>query len=96
MSISSADVDKIAKLAKLDFSEDEREKFTSQLSDIISYMEKLNQLDTKDVEPLAHVNDLMNVSREDKSRPSMEKEEVFKNSPQNDNEFFLVPKVLKT
>ena len=59
-------------------------------------MEKFNRLDTKDVEPLAHVNDLMNVSREDKSRPSMEKEDVFKNSPQNDNEFFLVPKVLKT
>ncbi|MCH7819237.1 MAG: Asp-tRNA(Asn)/Glu-tRNA(Gln) amidotransferase subunit GatC [Candidatus Marinimicrobia bacterium] len=96
MSISSADVDKIAKLAKLDLSEDEREKFSSQLSDIVSYMEKLNRLDTKDVEPLAHVNDLMNVSREDKSRPSMEKEDVFKNSPQNDNEFFLVPKVLKT
>ena len=96
MSISSADVDKIAKLAKLDLSEDERKKFSSQLSDIVSYMEKLNRLDTKDVEPLAHVNDLMNVSREDKSRPSMEKEDVFKNSPQNDNEFFLVPKVLKT
>ena len=96
MAITSAEVDKIAKLAKLDLSEDEREKFTSQLSDIISYVEKLSELDTKDVEPLAHVNDLMDVFREDESRPSMEKEDVFKNSPQNDNEFFLVPKVLKT
>ena len=96
MSITSADIDKIANLAKLDLSEAEREKFASQLSDIISYVEKLNQLDTKDVEPLAHVNDLMNVYREDESRPSMDKEDVFKNSPQNDNEFFLVPKVIKT
>ena len=96
MAITTAEVDKIAKLAKLDLSEDEREKFTSQLSDIISYVEKLSELDTKDVEPLAHVNDLMDVFREDESRPSMEKEDVFKNSPQNDNEFFLVPKVLKT
>ena len=96
MTITSADVDKIAKLAKLVLSEDEREKFTSQLSDIISYVEKLNQLDTNDVEPLAHVNDLMNVFREDESRPSMAKEDVFKNSPQNDDEFFLVPKVIKT
>ncbi len=96
MTITSADVDKIAKLAKLDLSEDEREKLTSQLSDIISYVEKLSKLDTKDVEPLAHVNDLMNVFRKDEPRPSIEKEDVFKNSPQNDNEFFLVPKVLKT
>jgi len=96
LTITRADVDKIAKLAKLDLSEDEREKFTSQLSDIISYVEKLSELDTKDVEPLAHVNDLKDVLRKDKSRPSMEKEDVFKNSPQNDNEFFLVPKVLKT
>ena len=96
MAITGAEVDKIAKLAKLDLSEDERKKFTSQLSDIISYVEKLSELDTKDVEPLAHVNDLMDVFREDVSRPSMEKEDVFKNSPQNDNEFFLVPKVLKT
>ncbi len=96
MSISAADVDKIAKLAKLDLSEDERKKFRSQLSDIISYVEKLSELDTKDIEPLAHVNDLTNVSRQDTPRPSMEEKDVFKNSPQHDNEHFLVPKVLKT
>ena len=96
MSITSADVDKIAKLAKLTLSEDERKKFASQLSDIISYVEKLSELNTDDVKPLAHVNNLTNVSREDKSRPSMKKEDVFKNSPQHDDDFFLVPKVIKT
>ena len=96
MSITRADVDKIAKLAKLDLSEDERKKFTSQLSDIVSYVEKLSELDTEDVKPLAHVNDLTNVSREDSPRPSMEEKDVFKNSPQHDKEYFLVPKVLKT
>ena len=96
MSITSADIDKIANLAKLDLSEAEREKFASQLSDIVSYIEKLNQLNTDDVKPLAHVNDLTNVFREDKARPSMEKQDVFKNSPQHDDEFFLVPKVIKT
>ena len=96
MSITSADIDKIANLAKLHLSEAEREKFASQLSDIVSYIEKLNQLNTDDVKPLAHVNDLTNVFREDKARPSMEKQDVFKNSPQHDDEFFLVPKVIKT
>ncbi|MCH8305760.1 MAG: Asp-tRNA(Asn)/Glu-tRNA(Gln) amidotransferase subunit GatC, partial [Candidatus Marinimicrobia bacterium] len=56
MSITSADIDKIANLAKLDLSKAEREKFASQLSDIVSYIEKLNQLNTDDVKPLAHVN----------------------------------------
>ena len=96
MSITSADIDKIANLAKLDLSKAEREKFASQLSDIVSYIEKLNQLNTDDVTPLAHVNNLANVFREDKARPSMEKQDVFKNSPQHDDDFFLVPKVIKT
>ena len=96
MSITSSDIDKIAKLAKLNLSDDERKKFVSQLGDIISYVEKLGELDTTAVEPLAHVNELTNVSREDTSRPSLDENDVFKNSPQHDNEHFLVPKVLKT
>ena len=96
MSISKEDVNKIARLAKLDLSEDERIKFTKQLGDIISYVEKLDEVDVSNVEPLAHVNDLTNVSRKDKSRPSLDKKQVFKNSPKHDNEYFLVPKVLKT
>ena len=70
MSISKEDVDKIARLAKLELSEEERIKFAKQLGDIISYVEKLDEVDISNVEPLAHVNDLTNVSREDKSRPS--------------------------
>ena len=96
MSISKEDVDKIARLAKLELSEDERNKFAKQLGDIISYVEKLDEVDVSNVEPLAHVNDLMNVTRDDKSRPSLDKEQVFKNSPQHDKDYFLVPKVLKT
>lgn len=96
MSISKEDVDKIARLAKLELTEDERGKFAKQLGDIISYVEKLNEVDVSNVEPLAHVNDLMNVSRDDKSRPSLDKEQAFKNSPKHDKEYFLVPKVLKT
>ena len=96
MGISKEDVDKIARLAKLELSEEEREKYASQLDNIIGYIEKLNEVDTTGVEPLAHVNDIINVWREDKSRSSLSEEEVFKNSPKHDKEFFLVPKVLKT
>jgi len=96
LSISKEDVDKIARLAKLELSEDERNKFAKQLGDIISYVEKLDEVDVSNVEPLAHVNDLMNVTRDDKSRPSLDKEQVFRNSPQHDKDYFLVPKVLKT
>ena len=96
MSISKEDVDKIARLAKLELSEDERNKFAKQLGDIISYVEKLDEVDVSNVEPLAHVNDLMKVTRDDKSRPSLDKEQVFRNSPQHDKDYFLVPKVIKT
>jgi len=96
LSISKDDVDKIARLAKLELTDAEREKFTTQLNDIVSYIEKLNELNTSEVEPLAHVNDLKNVSRDDKVIPSLEKKDVFKNSPQQDGEYFLVPKVIKT
>lgn len=96
MGITKKDVDKIAGLAKLELSEEERERYASQLDSIVAYIEKLNKVDTSGVEPLAHVNELMNVWREDKSRSSLSEEEVFKNSPKHDKEFFLVPKVLKT
>ena len=96
MGISKKDVDKIARLAKLELSEEERERYASQLDSIVAYVEKLSEVDTTGIEPLAHVNDLMNVWREDKSRSSLSEEEVFKNSPKHDKEFFLVPKVLKT
>ncbi|MCH7495698.1 MAG: Asp-tRNA(Asn)/Glu-tRNA(Gln) amidotransferase subunit GatC [Candidatus Marinimicrobia bacterium] len=96
MGITKKDVDKIARLAKLELSEEERERYASQLDSIVAYVEKLSEVDTSGIEPLAHVNDLMNVWREDKSRSSLSEEEVFKNSPKHDKEFFLVPKVLKT
>ena len=96
MGISEKDVDKIARLAKLELSDEERERYASQLDSIVAYVEKLSEVDTTGVEPLAHVNDILNVWREDKSRSSLSEEEVFKNSPKHDKEFFLVPKVLKT
>ena len=98
MSIDPKEVDYIARLAKLKLSEKERECFTHQLGEILDYMKKLNELDTKDVEPLSHVIDLKNVFREDEVQPSLPKEEALRNAPETDQSktFFSVPRVIKS
>jgi aspartyl-tRNA(Asn)/glutamyl-tRNA(Gln) amidotransferase subunit C len=94
MSVTIKDVEHIAKLAKLEFSEDEKEKFTHQFNDILNYMEQLNSLDTTNVEPLSQVIELSNVFRDDVVRPSTSTEEALKNAPDKTEEYFKVPKVI--
>jgi len=94
MAITIKDVDYVAALARLSFSEDEKRKLTSQLNDILTYMEQLNALDTREVEPLSHVIELSNVFREDTLRPSISREEALKNAPMASGKFFKVPKVI--
>ena len=71
MAITIKDVEHVAALARLAFSEDEKRTLTSQLNDILTYMEQLNALDTQKVEPLSHVIELSNVFREDTLRPGL-------------------------
>lgn len=94
MAVSIKDVEHIAKLAKLDFTEEEKSKFTEQFNEILAFMEKLNELDTSNVEPLSHVIDLQNVFREDTARDSLSTEEALKNAPSKTDQFFKVPKVI--
>ena len=94
MSVTIKDVEHVAKLARLEFTEEEKKMFTRQLNQILEYMEKLNELDTTNVEPLSHVIDLSNVFREDRVRPSCPVEEVLKNAPAKTEKFFKVPKVI--
>ncbi len=94
MSVTIKDVEHVAKLARLEFTEEEKKMFTRQLNQILEYMEKLNELDTTNVEPLSHVIDLSNVFREDRVRPSYPVEEVLKNAPAKTEKFFKVPKVI--
>ncbi len=94
MAVNIKDVEHIAKLAKLSFSEDEMKKFTEQFNEILSFMEKLNELDTSSIEPLSHVIELQNVLRNDIVRPSLPTEEALKNAPAKDDRFFKVPKVI--
>lgn len=94
MSVTLKDVEHIAKLARLDFTEGEKETFTHQLNAILAYVEQLNKLDTSNVEPLSHVIELGDVFREDIVRPGLSQEEALKNAPAKDEKFFKVPKVI--
>jgi aspartyl-tRNA(Asn)/glutamyl-tRNA(Gln) amidotransferase subunit C len=94
MPISINDVEHVAKLARLELTDAEKEKFAHHLNDILTYVAKLNELDTSNVEPLLHVIELSNVTREDRSRPSMPREDLLANAPSRTEEFFKVPKVI--
>lgn len=94
MAVTKKDVEKIAELARLKYSDEELENFTPQMNNILSYMDKLNELDTENVKPLSHPVEQTNVFREDKLKTSISKEEALKNAPAKDANHFKVPKVI--
>jgi aspartyl-tRNA(Asn)/glutamyl-tRNA(Gln) amidotransferase subunit C len=94
MAVTKKDVEKIAELARLKFSEEELENFTPQMNEILSYMDKLNELDTENVKPLSHPVEQTNVFREDELKPSISTEEAIKNAPSKGEHHFKVPKVI--
>lgn len=91
--ITIKDVEHVAKLARLDLTEEEKEKFTKQLGDVLKYVEQMNEVDTTDVKPMAHAFDIVNVMREDEVICEQTKEELMKNAPEEENGFFRVPKI---
>lgn len=93
--IDEAQVRKVAKLARLELSDQEVAEFTGQLIAILDYVEKMNELDTGAVEPLAHSLPVSNVFREDLARDSLGPEATLANAPKRDEQFFLVPKILE-
>ncbi|GMU95611.1 MULTISPECIES: Asp-tRNA(Asn)/Glu-tRNA(Gln) amidotransferase subunit GatC [Ignavibacterium] len=95
MSVTKSEVEKIAELAKLKFSDLELENFTHQMNEILKYMEKLNELNTDNVEPLAHPVEGKNVFRDDVLKPSINTKDALKNSPITDEKYFKVPKVIQ-
>lgn len=92
--ISKEDVQKVAKLARLQLSDSEIEQFTGQLGAILEYVQKMNELDTDSVEPLAHCLPVHNVFRSDEIKESLGTEKTLSNAPDRDGEFFRVPKIL--
>ena len=94
MSISKKDVEHVARLARLELTEEEKELYTEELNAVLGFMDTLNQLDTSEVPPTSHVLDIKNVFRDDVVEPSMEPEEVVANAPAAKDNQFRVPKIM--
>lgn len=95
MEVNDALVDKLARLARLRFTDTEKESIKKDLQSMIGFVEKLSELDLAHVEPLLHMSDEVNVLREDRVQGSVSREAALSNAPLADGEFFKVPKVIK-
>ena len=89
------DLQHVVKLARIELSAEEEERISPQLSEIIQYVEKLNELDVDEIEPTAHVVQLTNVLREDQPRPSLSQDDAMRNAPKSANGLFVVPKIVE-
>lgn len=89
------DIKYVAHLARIELSPEEEQKLGAQLQHILGYIDKLNELEVKDVEPTAHAIPLVNVTRPDSVRPSLSNEEALRNAPAKANGLFLVPKIVE-
>lgn len=93
--ITRAEVDRVAHLARLTLSDEERERMTSQLNQILEAASKLQALDTQDVPPTAFAVPIQNVFRPDEVRPSLSHELVLANAPDPERGFFRVPRIME-
>lgn len=88
-------IEHLSKLARLALSEEEKTTFEGQIEGILGYVDKLNELDTSNVEPTSHVLSLSNVDREDIIRPCLVREEALMNAPDATEKFYRVPKIIE-
>ncbi|HMD01275.1 MAG TPA: Asp-tRNA(Asn)/Glu-tRNA(Gln) amidotransferase subunit GatC [Ferruginibacter sp.] len=95
MEVNDALVDKLANLSMLHFGDAEKQAIKIDLERMISFVEKLNELDTTGVVPLLHLSENVNVLREDEVKGSIERKDGLKNAKLHDEEFFKVPKVIR-
>ena len=93
--ITKKNVEYTANLSRLELNDADMDAFVPALQEILSYIDKLNELDTSNVEPTAHVLPLKNVKREDEIKPSLSNESALKSAPETSEGFFLVPKVIE-
>ncbi|MBM4306780.1 MAG: Asp-tRNA(Asn)/Glu-tRNA(Gln) amidotransferase subunit GatC [Deltaproteobacteria bacterium] len=89
------DIEKVARLARLELSEEERRTFGDQLEQILTYMEQLNRLDTRGVEPTSHAIPIVNVFREDEVKSSFPRGEVLGISPDQEDDHLKVPRIIE-
>lgn len=95
MKLTKEEVEKVAKLARLEITETEKEAFSGQLSSILTYMEQLKGLNTEGIEPTATVLEQTNVFREDEVRPSLPADKALANAPGQTDGLFTVPRILE-
>ena len=88
-------IEHLAQLARLSVSDDEKTLFANQIDSILSYMDKLNELGTENVEPTSHVISLSNIVREDLPKDSLEREDALMNAPDRTDRFYRVPKIIE-
>jgi aspartyl-tRNA(Asn)/glutamyl-tRNA(Gln) amidotransferase subunit C len=93
--ISIQEVDHVARLARLDLSAADKERMRSELDGILTYIDKLRALDTRDVEPTSHAVPVTNVMRDDVERPSLPVADMLANAPDPHREMFRVPKIIE-
>ena len=95
MAIDNNTVDKIAELAKLQFDDSAKEEIKADLNKMLDFVDKLNELDTENVEPLIYMLDEDQVLREDVVKGQVTQQEALKNAPDKDSDYIKVPKVIK-
>ena len=96
MRLTKQDIESVAYLSRLELSEEEKDKLTGHINRLLGNFEKLQELNTDEVEPTSHVIPVSNVFRKDVSRPSLPAEEVVANGPQVAQNCFVVPRVVET
>ena len=94
MKIDEKEISRAIKLSRLELTSEEKKEYSRQLSDILEYVEKINELETKDVNPSDHIVDLKNVFREDIIKDSLAVEDIEKIAPDFENNHFVVPKMI--
>ncbi len=87
-------VRKVAHLARLELTEAEEERFTTQLNDILNYFEQLSELEVADIPPTTRAIDVSNVTRVDDRQPYPDREDILNCAPERDGDFFRVPKIM--
>ena len=93
--ITLKEVEQVARLARLELSDEEKERMRFQLDRILTYIDKLKELDITGVEPTSHAIPITNVMREDELKPSFPVEAMLANAPEREGDFFKVPKIIE-
>lgn len=94
MTVDEKLIDEIAHLSRLEFNDESKTAMMNDLNKMLAFVEKLNELDTENVEPLIYMTEEYNMMREDKVETTIDREEALKNAPKRDSDYFRVPKVI--